>query len=460
MSKLSAETTGNLASITQWLQSSYLYRGVGMLRSWRQDSLLLQWADMMGMVAVLLVFAAAPFVSTTLIGLLLLLCAGLWVLLTLSDDSAPSVTWIHGFVGLYWCVATLATAFSPVREEAIQGWLKLTLYLLLFAMLARSLRSSLWRSVLIALYLHVATFVSVFGLRQWFFGADALATWVDAESSLAGTTRVYSYLGNPNLLGAYLIPAAVLSAAAFFSWKSIPAKGLAVLMGVVNSICLVLTFSRGAWIGFVVAGFVFLLLLVHWFSPLWSPLWRVWAVPAVIGGTAAMLSFVVLAVAPLRERVSSIFIGREDSSNDFRLTVWHAVLHMIRDRPILGIGPGNDAFNKIYPFYQEPGYTALSAYSVYLEIAVETGFIGLICFAALLITTFWLAWKPLMQLRYSRNPEGFWLMGAIAIMVGMLCHGLVDTVWYRPQISTLWWLMVALVASYVATCQTARKAVN
>jgi len=24
----------------------------------------------------------------------------------------------------------------------------------------------------------------------------------------------------------------------------------------------------------------------------------------------------------------------------------------------------------------------------------------------------------------------------------------VDTVWYRPEISTLWWLMVALVASY------------
>jgi putative inorganic carbon (hco3(-)) transporter len=24
----------------------------------------------------------------------------------------------------------------------------------------------------------------------------------------------------------------------------------------------------------------------------------------------------------------------------------------------------------------------------------------------------------------------------------------VDTVWYRPQVSTLWWLTIALIASY------------
>ena len=33
-------------------------------------------------------------------------------------------------------------------------------------------------------------------------------------------------------------------------------------------------------------------------------------------------------------------------------------------------------------------------------------------------------------------------------MGGLMGHGLVDTVWYRPQINTLWWLMVAIIASY------------
>lgn len=146
----------------------------------------------------------------------------------------------------------------------------------------------------------------------------------------------------------------------------------------------------------------------------------------------------------------SIFVGREDSSNNFRINVWMAVIEMIKDRPILGIGPGNDAFNKVYPRYQQPGYTALSAYSILLEIGVETGLIGIACFLWLILVTLTQAWQRLQHLRQIRSREGFWLMAAVATMVGMLAHGLVDTVWYRPQVSTLWWLMIATVASYCA----------
>jgi putative inorganic carbon (HCO3(-)) transporter len=144
----------------------------------------------------------------------------------------------------------------------------------------------------------------------------------------------------------------------------------------------------------------------------------------------------------------SIFAGREDSSNNFRMTVWAAVFEMIRDHPWLGIGPGNDAFNQVYPLYQRPNYNALSAYSIYLEILVEMGMIGFTAFLALLATIADQGWKKITALKQLNNREGFWIMGAIAAIMGMLTHGLVDTVWYRPEISTLWWFMVAIVASY------------
>ena len=408
----------------------------------------MQWADGIGLLLVLLVFGLAPFVSTTLLGLLLLACAGFWGLITISDESGSGSTPVHLLVLLYWGIATVATALSPVREEAFSGWLKLTLYLLLFALMARLLRSPRLRSILITLYLHVAVLVSVVGLRQWFFGASALATWVDPESSLAGTTRVYSYLGNPNLLAAYLLPATVFSAAAVFAWQGWMPKALALVMFVVNSACLILTFSRGGWIGYVIAGFLLLLLLVYWLSYTWPRFWRIWALPIVLGVSMAVVVVAVATVDPLRDRVSSIFVGREDSSNNFRLNVWAAVQDMIRDRPILGIGPGNEAFNRVYPRFQRTGYTALSAYSIFLEIAVETGVIGFSCFLWLLLVTLNQGWMQLQRLKRLRNREGFWLMAAIATMIGMLTHGMVDTVWYRPQVSTLWWLMLALIASY------------
>ncbi|MEO0488777.1 MAG: putative bicarbonate transporter, IctB family, partial [Cyanobacteria bacterium J06659_2] len=110
----------------------------------------------------------------------------------------------------------------------------------------------------------------------------------------------------------------------------------------------------------------------------------------------------------------------------------------------------NDAFNRVYPIYARPNYTALSAYSVFLEIAVEAGLIGLGCFIWMMLVVFTQGWQQIQRLREAVDSQGYWLIAAIASQAGMLMHGLVDTVWYRPQISTLWWLMMALVASYYA----------
>jgi len=440
----------------QWRRSSYLGRLVGLLQNWRRDSWLLQWSSEIAIVLLSLLFALAPFVPNALTGVLLVACAGFWVLLTLSDDveSQTYLTPVHLLVLLYWGIATVATALSPEKAAAAIGWGKLTLYLGLFALIARILRSPRWRSWLITVYLHVAVFVSIYGLRQWFFGATALATWVDTESSLANTTRVYSYLGNPNLLAGYLLPAVPLSIAACFAWRGWLPKALALTLAIVNGACLVLTFSRGGWIGFVVSILVICVLLLYWWSPHLPLRWRRWAIPALLGGLAGLLLLAILLAEPLRDRVMSIFADRNDSSNNFRLNVWAAVVEMIRDRPILGIGPGNSVFNKIYPLYQRPRYTALSAYSIFLEIVVETGFLGFSCFLWFLLVTLQHGGVQLSRLRALQSRELFWLIAAIAALIGMLAHGTVDTVWYRPEVNTLWWFMVALITSYYTPQRT------
>jgi putative inorganic carbon (HCO3(-)) transporter len=235
---------------------------------------------------------------------------------------------------------------------------------------------------------------------------------------------------------------------AFFAWPRWFPKGLALLATLVNTLCLVLTLSRGGWIGFVIAGFVLMALLVQYWSIWFSPFWRRWALPLLLGGAAAFVVVAVISVEALRARVLSIFVGREDSSNNFRMNVWAAVIDMIKDRPLLGIGPGNDAFNSVYPLYQRPRYTALSAYSVFLEVTVEAGCVGLFVFLWLLLVTFNQGWNQLQRLREDQDIQGYWLIGALAAIAGMLGHGIVDTVWFRPQISTLWWLCMGLVASF------------
>ena len=176
--------------------------------------------------------------------------------------------------------------------------------------------------------------------------------------------------------------------------------------------------------------------------------WSLMETTVAIVGLIGVLVLAVIFVEPVRLRVFSIFADRKDSSNNFRRNVWDAVFEMIRDRPIFGIGPGHASFNKVYPLYQHPRYTALSAYSILFEVTVETGFVGLACFLWLIIVTFNTAFLQVQRMRQLKSVEGFWLIGAIAILLGMLAHGTVDTVWYRPEVNTLWWLIVALIASY------------
>ena len=439
--------------LKEYLATSYLHRFlVGLLHSWRQSSILMQWGDVIAVALLSLVYALAPFVSSSLVGVLLVACVGFWLLLTLSDDSAPAntplFTPIHLLVLLYWAIAVVSTALSPVKQAAFKDLVILTLYLLLFALCARVLRSPRLRSWIITLYLHVSLIVTIYGLRQWFFGATALATWVDPQSPLAKTTRVYSYLGNPNLLAGYLVPAVVFSLVAIFAWASWMKKALALTMFIANSACLVLTFSRGGWIGLVVGVLTAIALLVYWWTVQMPPFWRTWSMPIILGGVIGLLLLAIVFVEPVRIRVLSIFADRQDSSNNFRRNVWDAVFEMIRDRPIIGIGPGHNSFNQIYPLYQRPRFTALSAYSIFLEVAVETGFVGLASFLWLIIVTFNNAFVQVRRLRQSRSVEGFWLIAASATVAGMLAHGTVDTIWFRPEVNSLWWLMVALISSY------------
>ena len=434
----------------QWREVSLLHRLLSPLRDWRQGSWLLAWGDGIAWVFVAVTIALAPYVSTTLIGWLLVAAALLWFLLTVSDRAEGWLTPLHVAVVAYWGAMVLATALSPVKMAALSGLIKLTLNVLLFMLSARILRIKELRSGLIWVYLATATVVAVYGLRQWFFGAEALATWVDPESNLSGATRVYSYLQNPNLLAGYLMPAVSFGAMAVFAWERWLPKLLAVVVTLASSACLVLTLSRGGWLGFLVMAFVMMVLLVFWGNSLFSPFWRRWALPLLLGGSVAVVVAAVVVVPQVRERVMSIFAMRDDSSNNFRLNVYAAVFEMIQAKPITGIGPGNEAFNQVYPLYQRIGYTALSAYSIYFETLVEGGIVAGLAFLWMLVLAFQQGWVQLGRLRQRLDDSGYWLIGAIAGMAGLLVQGAFDTVWYRPQISTLWWVLLGIVASFYA----------
>jgi putative inorganic carbon (HCO3(-)) transporter len=76
---------------------------------------------------------------------------------------------------------------------------------------------------------------------------------------------------------------------------------------------------------------------------------------------------------------------------------------------------------------------------------VESGLLGLGAFLALTGTILHRSWQNLSYLMKQPCPQTFLLMGILAGMAGTMIHGLVDTLWFRPQVQMLWWFSVALV---------------
>jgi putative inorganic carbon (HCO3(-)) transporter len=283
----------------------------------------------------------------------------------------------------------------------------------------------------------------VIGIRQLYGDPGALARWSDANSVAEGTVRIYSTLENPNLLGGFLLPTLPLAVVALLRWPG-PARRLFALASLVlGLVALVLTYSRGAWMGMVVSLAALGLLLVLRLSRTWPPLWRRLFPLLLLGGGAVLLVLLVAAVEPLRVRVLSLFAGREDSSNNFRMNVWTSALEMVRDRPLLGIGPGNKAFNLIYPLYQQPKFNALSAYSIPLEWAVEAGIPGLLAGAGLFLA----AVRSGLRQRLGTGPLALPALAAVAIFLGLAVQGFTDTIFFRPEVQLVALFGLATVAA-------------
>ena len=387
--------------------------------------------------------AGLPLVTRGGLSLLIAACGLLWLLWALRTPPTglgPIHTWLLAVLA----IAVLATGFSPVPVAALKGLLKLVSYLGVYALMQQLLaQAPLWWDRLVAALLAGELITSVIGIRQLYGDSSALARWSDNNSVAEGTVRIYSTLENPNLLGGFLLPVLPLAVVALLRWPGRTRRLFALTSLVLGLVALVLTYSRGAWMGMVASLGVLGLLLAMRHTRHWPPFWRRTLPILLLGGAAVLLAVLVIEVEPLRVRVMSLLAGRQDSSNNFRINVWTSVLAMIADRPWIGIGPGNSAFNLIYPLYQQPKFNALSAYSIPLELTVEAGIPGLLAGLGLFVT----AMRTGLGQWRSQGPLVLPSLAAVAVFVGLGIQGLTDTIFFRPEVQLLALFCLATLAA-------------
>ena len=386
--------------------------------------------------------AGLPLVTRGGLSLLILAAGLLWLIWALRTP-AGGLGRINGWLMLLLGLAVISTGCSPVPVAAFKGLLKLVSYLGVYALMRQLLAEApQWWNRIVAALLAGQLVSAVLAIRQLYGDTNELASWADPNSVADGTIRVYGPLENPNLLAGYLIPILPIALVALLRWRSWPQRlfaGCALLLG---AVALFLSYSRGGWLGMLAALGSLALLLVLRQTRQWPPLWRRLFPVLLLVAAVAVLVVAVTQVEPLRIRVLSLVAGREDSSNNFRINVWLAAIDMIQARPWLGIGPGNTAFNLVYPLYQQPKFNALSAYSVPLELLVEGGVPYLLAALGLLITSLR---AGLAQLKGESN----WALpalAALAAIAGLGVQGITDTIFFRPEVQLTGWFCLASLA--------------
>jgi putative inorganic carbon (HCO3(-)) transporter len=420
----------------------WLLRWQGLLRDRPTGPITAHLATLAGLVLCALM-AGLPLLTRGGLSLLILACGLLWLLWALRTP-AGRLSPIHGWLLLVLALAVLATGFSPVPVAAAKGLLKLVSYLGVYALMRQLLASApQWWDRIVAALLAGELLTAVNGIRQLYGDTAELARWADPNSVADGTVRIYSTLDNPNLLAGYLLPILPLAVVALLRWQHLSQKLFALSSLILGSVALLFTYSRGGWLGMVAALGTIGLLLVLRQTRHWPTLWRRLFPLVLLVGTVILLVVAFTKVEPLRVRILSLFSGRQDSSNNFRINVWMAALEMVQDRPWLGIGPGNNAFNLVYPLYQQPKFNALSAYSIPLELAVEAGIPGLLAGVGLFFASLR---TGLSQLRVD-STMALPALAAVAAITGLGVQGLTDTIFFRPEVQLIGWFCLATLAT-------------
>ncbi len=399
-----------------------------------------------------LVFISSLFASSAVIGIFIWLSFALFLVKILLEDYRISVDFTDVLILVWFFAMFLSTAFASLLPQSLWGLSKMVTYLMFYCVMKHLISEDFRRGYyFIFLLCAVISFESLYVIHQNFVGVEEISGWQDTSHLNAEQvlTRVYGTLQpfNPNLLAGYLLSGFPILAGGFFSLlkdKRYRMSFVVLLMLVCCALGILFSGCRGAYVGLLVE-FVVLFAIFSYF--VWNDfrdkkyLKKVWIASVLISIFGVI--FLVASSEALQARIMSIFAMREDSSNSFRMNVYQSSFRMFLDNFWVGIGIGNKVFREIYGLYMRSGFDALGAYSVFLETAVETGIIGLSTLLAFIGFMIVSAVKNLVAKIVSFSDKILFAL-ILTGVVGMMTHGFVDTIWFRPQVQVLFWFMSAL----------------
>lgn len=323
-------------------------------------------------------------------------------------------------------ISTLNSTSFKTSSKAFFG--KTIEYALLYFIVVDTLNTKRRiKYAVIAIIISISTLVINAGF-QYFNGFDLFRHF-----SIGEDHRLRASFPNANSMSGWLILVIpVLASVAFLKKGLRPFKKTSLMIiSFLAIICLVLGYSRGALLGFLIAC---MFILTYY---------RKKALSLIVFLIITLL-FVVL--TPLKNMYYlNVFSGPGSVSVFIRIDLWKRILAMIADYPLLGSGlstyvPIIGRYGK--DFYRDTSYP----HNSYLHIAAETGLVGLFAFIWIFVTLFNTAYRTLRKTK-AKSEDNIELVGFLSGLTAFLVHSFFDTNLTSLLLVTPFWIVVALTAS-------------
>ncbi len=300
--------------------------------------------------------------------------------------------------------------------------------------------------------------VAFLGLMQ-FVGLDLVPAlgWKRTHSKnvvdIGSVLRVASVYGHPNNLGLFLErcwPLAFSASLLMFRkrkpWQML-VLGLCTVLALAG---LIVSFSRGAWLGSLLAAVVLGLGLLGPQSRASSDTGQ----SGLLANTKLSLGVLALALFGIVGAIAALELRGGGGSEGARLLLWREALGYIAQHPF-GIGldqfysyhQPNSGISLIHPaLIGSSDEFASHPHNLLLDIWLRLGPLGLLAFGWLL-------------LRFFRISRAQWpaplFVGCVAAMLAALVHGLVDHFYFVPDLAFVFWTLIAFVEQHYSSTRPA-----
>jgi len=335
-------------------------------------------------------------------------------------------------------------------------------FLVVYVVVAHTVKDRRQVAILIALVLLAGVLEAAWGLY------GSLQRLGPPSYAIVGGRlfRAFGTFGQPNPFGGYINLSLPLGLSLLVDRLLRGARGeqrqaigqhlwtIALLTGcALLGLALVLSWSRGAWLGAAVAVGVVVLVwgVVLLLGARRNEQWRragerlllLLLIVAIVGGTLMLAGAADLLPASITARLGSISeqlgvfdvrtvkLTDENYAAVERMAHWQAALAMIQARPLLGYGIGNYA--AAYPQYNLPGWEDPlgHAHNYYLNVAAETGLVGLAAYLLLLLVALAGAWNVA-----GRATDGLAravAIGVLGVLAAQMTHNVFDNLWVHSM---------------------------